>query len=348
MTTLVFDGHNDVLTLLDKAGGVSAAEGFLTGLEGQLDLPRAQAGGFGGGFFAIWIRSPVPGGFGLSGLEPPYDVPLPEPLQQAYSWEMAQRQAAILHRMEELGALRICTDTVQSAAARDEGKLAAILHLEGAEPIGPDLRELELLYDMGLRSIGPVWSRSTIFGHGVPFRYPSDGDIGPGLTPEGRALVEKCNELKILVDLRHLNAAGFWDVAGITDAPLVATHSNTHAIAPHARNLTDAQLAEIARTGGVVGLNYESGFLRTDGRSNTDTPPELAMAHLDHLLNALGEDGVALGSDYDGCRPPVWLDTADKQQALIGAMEAHGYNAARIERICWGNWMRVLKDTWGG
>ena len=144
-----------------------------------------------------------------------------------------------------------------------------------------------------------------------------------------------------------LNAAGFADVARISNAPLVATHSNAHAVSPHARNLTDDQLAAIARSGGVVGLNFECSFLRPDGRPDTDTPPEVALAHLDHLLNALGEEGVALGSDFDGCRPPVWLNSADKLGALVAAMAAHGYDAARIERICWGNWMRVLKETWG-
>ena len=298
MTVQIFDGHNDVLTRLDKAGGVAAAGTFLSGMDGQLDLPKARAGGFGGGFFAIWIR-----GQG--------------------------------------------TDTAQIIAAQAEGKIAAILHLEGAEPLGPDLAELDRLYDLDLRSLGPVWSRPTDFGHGVPFRYPSDSDIGPGLSPAGQALVEKCNALNILIDLSHLNAAGFADVARISNAPLVATHSNAHAVSPHARNLTDDQLAAIARSGGVVGLNFECSFLRPDGRPDTDTPPEVALAHLDHLLNALGEEGVALGSDFDGCRPPVWLNSADKLGALVAAMAAHGYDAARIERICWGNWMRVLKETWG-
>ena len=347
MTVQIFDGHNDVLTRLDKAGGVAAAGTFLSGMDGQLDLPKARAGGFGGGFFAIWIRGQGPGGFDLSSLVPPYDVPLPAPVPQPYAWEIAQLQAALLHELDRLGALRLCTDTAQIIAAQAEGKIAAILHLEGAEPLGPDLAELDRLYDLGLRSLGPVWSRPTDFGHGVPFRYPSDSDIGPGLSPAGQALVEKCNALNILIDLSHLNAAGFADVARISNAPLVATHSNAHAVSPHARNLTDDQLAAIARSGGVVGLNFECSFLRPDGRPDTDTPPEVALAHLDHLLNALGEEGVALGSDFDGCRPPVWLNSADKLGALVAAMAAHGYDAARIERICWGNWMRVLKETWG-
>src|SRR5206468_1669749 len=128
--------------------------------------------------------------------------------------------------------------------------------MEGAEPIAPDLSNLERWYDRGLRSIGLVWSRANAFAEGVPFRFPSSPDTGPGLTDAGRELVRACNRLGILVDLSHLNEAGFWDVAGISDKPLVATHSNAHAICPASRNLTDKQLAAIKESDGMVGLNY--------------------------------------------------------------------------------------------
>ena len=111
-------------------------------------------------------------------------------------------------------------------------RIAAVMHMEGAEAIGPDLDALHVLHAAGLRSLGPVWSRPTIFGHGVPFRYPGDPDTGPGLTPLGRDLVRACDELRILVDLSHLNAKGFDDVAALSTAPLVATHSNAHAVTP--------------------------------------------------------------------------------------------------------------------
>ena len=103
------------------------------------------------------------------------------------------------------------------------------MHLEGAEPIAADLDALYLFHDMGLRSLGPVWSRPTVFGHGVTFAYPSSPDSGPGLTDAGKDLLCVYNELGILFDLSHLNEAGFNDVAALTDAPLVATHSNAHA-----------------------------------------------------------------------------------------------------------------------
>src|SRR5690606_31073650 len=123
--------------------------------------------------------------------------------------------------------------------AMQNGAVAAIFHIEGAEAIDTDLATLDVLHAAGLRSLGIVWSRSNAFGHGVPFRFPATPDIGPGLTDAGKDLVKACNRLKILVDLSHLNEKGFRDVAAISDAPLVASHSNVHAICEHARNLTD-------------------------------------------------------------------------------------------------------------
>jgi len=347
MKHLIFDGHNDVLTKLDQAGGPDAAQMFLDGLAGQLDAKKARTGGFGGGFFAMWTRSEEPlDGIAALTRTTPYDVPMPPEVPQSEAWQMIRRQAATFHRLTELDALRLCTRVSDITRAREDGVIAAILHLEGAEAIGPDLTELDELYSQGLRSLGPVWSRPNPFGTGVPFRYPSDGDIGPGLTAAGRNLVERCGELRILVDLSHLNVAGFWDVAAISKAPLVATHSNAHAVAPNARNLTDRQLAAIAETGGLVGLNFEVTFLRPDGLPDDAVPAETVMAQLDHLLDQLGEDGVTVGSDYDGCTPPRWLNSADKLPALVAAMDNHGYGATRIEKICWKNWMRVLRDTW--
>ena len=107
-----------------------------------------------------------------------------------------------------------------------------VLHLEGAEAIDGDLNFLEVLYAAGLRSLGPVWSRNNIFGHGVPFKFPASPDLGDGLTAAGEKLVSACNEMKILVDLSHITEKGFWDVARLSKAPLVATHSNAHALCP--------------------------------------------------------------------------------------------------------------------
>ena len=140
--------------------------------------------------------------------------------------------------------------------------LGAILHLEGAEPIEPDLSNLEGWYERGLRSIGLVWSRPNAFACGAPFRYPGSADEGPGLTRAGRALVDACGRLGIVVDVSHLNTRGLRGVLRRADRrPVVATHSNAYAVCPCSRNLTDAELRAIAATRGVVGITFSVAML---------------------------------------------------------------------------------------
>ena len=226
------------------------------------------------------------------------------------------------------------------------GIIAAILHMEGAEAIDADLAMLDSLHDTGLRSLGPVWSRPTIFGHGVPFAFPSGPDTGPGLTDSGRRLVKRCDDLGILIDLSHMNEAGFWDVAKLSAGPLIATHSNAHAVSRHARNLTDDQLRAIADSGGMVGLNFATAFLRPDGKMLPEVPFEVMMRHLDHMLGILGEDHVGLGSDYDGAVVPEQLRTAADLPGLVEALRSHGFGEALIEKLCIGNWLRALDRVW--
>lgn len=344
----IFDGHNDVLLKLHHAGGRSAAGGFVAGRDGAIDLPSAKAGGFGGGFFAVYVPSPTD--FDLKFEEMTkerYDLPLPDPIDSADALPVVMAQAATLFDLEARGALNLCRSVADIRAAMEAGVLAAVFHIEGAEAIDPDLHALDVLHAAGLRSLGPVWSRPTIFGHGVPFRYPSTGDTGPGLTEAGRRLVARCNALRIMLDLSHLNEAGFRDVARLSDAPLVATHSNAHALTPHSRNLTDGQLAMIRDSDGMVGLNFAVAFLRADGRMLADVPLERMLRHLDHLIEHLGEDRVGFGSDYDGAVVPEALTSCAALPELRHAMARHGYDDALMAKLCHGNWLRVLERTWG-
>jgi len=337
----VFDGHNDLLLHLWRKGDGDGA-GFFAGREGALDLARCRAGGMAGGFFAIWVP-------GLD--DPREDDPAPvfAPLAVDRARQVTMQMAAILLRMARRRPqdIRICTSADAIEDARAAGAIAALMHVEGCEGIGPDLAELEVYHAAGMRSLGPVWSRDNAFGHGVPFRFPADPDIGPGLTDAGRRLVGECARLGILVDLSHLNAAGFRDVAALTDAPLVASHSCVHALCPASRNLTDWQLDMIAERRGLVGLNFGVQFLRADGGKDPATPAETLVRHLDHLLDRLGEGGVALGSDFDGATMPGFLPDAAALPRLIEAMHVAGYDPALIRRLCWDNWIDVLRRTIG-
>lgn len=344
----IFDGHNDVLSKIAGSDSSDAIQRFVEGNQSwHLDMPRMQAGNLLGGFFAIWGMLPEGRDYDALMAQASYDVPLPAEFPQPDAMDRTMHLASILLELQNRGALTICTSAQQIRATADAGKIAAIMHIEGAEAIGPDLYELEVLYAAGLRSVGPVWSRNNIFCDGVPFRFPGSPDSGGGLTNAGRDLVARCNELRVLVDLSHMTEAGFWNVAEQSKAPLVATHSCVHALCESTRNLTDKQLKAVADSGGVVGLNYASQFLRTDGKRTEDVPLALLMTHLDHMLNVMGEENVALGSDYDGATVPQALDGADRMPNLIKAMEQHGYSEDRITRIAHGNWLRVLTDTWG-
>lgn len=350
--TPIFDGHNDVLLRLFRKSDPDCQRLFLEGEDdGHLDLPRAIRGGFAGGLFAVYVPSKaeeVDIDELMQGAR--YDVPLPPELELTPSLSVAVAMAAILFRIERTseGRFKICRNAKEIRAAMAQGAIAAVFHIEGAEPIDADLLALDTLHAAGLRSLGPVWSRPNIFGHGVPFRYPSSPDTGPGLTEAGKRLVKRCNALRIAVDLSHLNEKGFWDVARLSDAPLIATHSNAHAVCPHARNLTDKQLDAIAERRGIVGLNYSASFLRPDGQMNEQTGFDVMLQHLDHLIGRLGVEGVALGSDFDGARIPAAIGDVTGQPDFVEAMRTHGYDEATVRKICHENWIDVLERTWGG
>ncbi len=350
---LVFDGHNDIVLKISAAGDRRDRLWLHGEGAGHLDLPRMLASGFAGGFFAVYIPSPEYEDLGALERQmdsPPYDFPLPALIDHKTAQPVAVEMLGHLLWMERAseGRFRWCRSAADVRAAMAAGVIAGVIHFEGAEAIGPDLDALHLFHAMGLRSIGPVWSRPTIFAHGVPFRFPSTGDTGPGLTALGRDLVRECNALKIMLDLSHLNEAGFWEVAKLSDAPLVATHSNAHAVCNSSRNLTDRQLAAIRDTGGMAGLNFATCFLRPDGRESADMTLDPVKRHIDHMLKLAGEDHVGLGSDYDGATTPKDIGGVEGLPVLISAMREMGLGAGLIDRIAHGNWLRLLERTWGG
>jgi membrane dipeptidase len=351
----VFDGHNDVLLRLYRKE--DGAKAFMEGDgKGQLDYPRAKEGGLAGGMFAVFVPSPQRQRAANEPAPPPDDaraaagenVATPPPPEMADALQATLRMASLLFAIERAseGKVKVCRTAEDIDTSIANGVLAPVLHIEGAEAIDENFNALDVLYQAGLRSLGPVWSRSNIFGHGVPFSFPSSPDTGPGLTDLGKELIKTCNRMKIMVDLSHLNEKGFWDVAAISDAPLVATHSNVHAICGHSRNLTDKQLAAIKETDGMVGVNYAVNFLRPDGKRDDDTPLSVVVDHIDYLIRQLGEDRVGLGSDFDGAAIPKQIGTAAGLPNLVEEMRARQYGEALIGKICYRNWLRVLKKTW--
>lgn len=337
--TMVFDGHNDVLLRLMRQGDEAGASFIRGDGGGQLDLPKARQGGFAGGLFAMFTPAPdQPGG-----------ILNMDPVDHTEALKATEAMFSIAHHLatDYPKDIRLCRNAGDIQSATKSGQMAMMLHIEGVEAIRPDLSNLDAFYDRGLRSLGPVWSRPNAFAHGVPFVFPSSPDIGPGLTPAGKELIKACLQKHIMIDLSHMNEAGFWDIEKLSSAPLVATHSNAHQICAASRNLTDSQLDAIAASKGLVGVNFAVGFLRPDGQKNPNMPVEVIIQHLDHLISRLGENGVALGSDFDGADMATDLHSAKDLPHLISAMEAAGFGKALIHRICYQNWIDMIAKVIG-
>ncbi len=346
----ILDGHNDTLLNLylpDRGQGRSFFEHSDVG---HIDLPRAREGGLAGGFFAIFVpnpETPPPRPNNQSNSHDPTPTPA-IPIDLSYAQRMTNGMIAQLLYLQQQAPeqIRIATSVDDISYCLENDIRAAILHFEGADCIDANLDALEVYYAAGLRSLGLVWSRPNLFATGVPFAYPASPDYGPGLTDVGRKLVCRCNERGILIDLSHLNEKGFWDVAELSSAPLVATHSAVHAICPSSRNLTDAQIDVIGKSGGIIGVNFCVAFIRPDGQNNADTPLSVLVDHVRYITERIGIDHVALGSDFDGAKMPDELHDVSGLPKLLDALQDAGYTEEDLKKITHQNWLRVLRTTW--
>ena len=333
-TVDVFDGHNDLAYQLWRRSDHKGAA-FLDEDEMALSITaqKAAAGSLRAGLFALFVP------------QPHSNPATPSALDQAYAFETACQMAAILNRLSDdhPSCFQVCRSAAEIDTATDAGAVAAVLHLEGAEPVSPKLEELESFYGLGVRSIGPLWSRPNAFGTGVPFSFPGSPNQGAGLTDAGKALVTACDQMNILLDVSHLNEAGFWDIARLSEQPLLASHSNAHALCPSPRNLTDKQLDAVAESGGLVGVCFATAYLRSDGRKEPATDIQLVLRQLAYLIDRMGENHVGLGSDFDGAILPDNLADCSQLPMLIKALEIHGFGDQLIRKLCWDNWYQQIR-----
>lgn len=348
----VFDGHNDVLLgiYLPKNG---QALSFLNRNDhGHLDWPRMQEGGLAGGFFAVFVPSQSSSdkhpGAAPDAESTAYDMPMAPPIEQAYAREITIKGMASLFRLESQsdGHISVVRTAHELDICLEDGIMAAVLHFEGAEAIDPDLDALHVFYQAGLRSLGVAWSRANAFAEGVPFKFPHSPDTGAGLSEAGQHLVKACNHLGIILDLSHINEKGFWDIANLSDAPLVVTHAGAYELCRSTRNLTDRQLDAIGESDGVVGVNFHVAFLRADGRLDPKTPLTEIVRHIDYIAERIGIDHVALGSDFDGATIPLELGDVTGIPKLLESLRKHGYDEKALRKVTHENWVRVLRRTW--
>lgn len=314
----IIDGHTDFVLNLIKT-----KRNFLEELDtGHVDLPRARRGGIGAMLSAIYIPNDY--------------LPQHALIETLRGVDLLKRTIAASQ-----GEMELIRTYGQLVDCLDRGVFGAILHYEGAEAIDPDFAVLRLSYELGLRSLGLTWSRPNIFADGVGPR-----NEGRGLTGLGKELVRQCNEMGVLIDVSHLNEPGFWDVIETSTRPIVASHSNARAVCDHERNLTDEQIKALAKNGGLMGLNYAVGFIVPGARSGADVSLSAMVDHIDHVVDLVGIEHVALGSDYDGATVPDVVGDAGRVQSLIEELARRGYDDAAIARICRDNWLRVLKAVW--
>jgi membrane dipeptidase len=349
----IFDGHNDTILSMTRTG-----RSFFERAEGEhIDLPRAKEGGLGGGFFAVYIPDPVVRHAAENedaDMEKALNIyadesTWPEPMPLEYAQNMALSLLGRLLKVEQesQGEVKVVRTADELQHCLDNGVFAMLLHFEGAEPLDESGDALETFYAAGLRSVGLTHSRRNHFTQGVPFKFPASPDTGAGLNDAGKELVRQLNRRKVMIDLSHITEQGFWDVAAITDAPLVATHSNAWALSNTPRNLTDKQLDAIRDSRGIAGLNYHCGFLRADGQGNADTPLSTMVDHVEYMVERMGIDSVGLGSDFDGALMPAELKDAAGLPRLMQALEDRGYKGDDLVKLAHGNWVRVLRETWG-
>jgi membrane dipeptidase len=314
----IIDGHTDYLLSLTHTGRSFLEESTI----GHVDLPRARKGNIGAMISAVFLPSEL--------------LPTHALIETLRAVDLLKRTVVASD-----GQMELIRDYDQLVSCLDRRVFGAIMHFEGAEAIDPEFVVLRLAYELGLRSLGLVWSRPTIFAEGV-----GPENHGHGLTGLGRELVAQCNNMGILIDVSHLNEPGFWDVIAESTKPIVASHSNARAVCDHERNLTDRQIKELAKNGGLMGINYAVGFLVEGARSGSEVPLSVLVDHIDHIVNLVGIEHVALGSDYDGAGVPDALKDAAHDWAIVEELARRGYDDDAIAKICRDNWLRVLKEVW--
>lgn len=333
-----FDGHNDLLLNL-WLNYPDQPERFFTGINGHLDFPRIKQAGLMGAVFAIF----VPPHHYIAESHPSRAQLLTDPL------EVMWQQLALLKKLAELsaGQAMLCTGAEQIRYCHANNIFAMVAHIEGADALDGEGHALEQFYQAGVRSLGPFWKNVNRFGAGVLANFPHSPDTGPGLTEQGRQLLSQLQHRAMLIDVSHMNEKSFWDTAHLTSQPLVATHSSVHALCQQSRNLTDKQLLAIRDSGGLIGINFGNPFIRQDGQRITDTAMQDLINHFLYVLDLIGDDHLAFGSDFDGVAVPDEVRDVRGLQLILNQLQQQGVPEQSLQKIAHQNWLRVLERTWG-
>ena len=286
---------------------------------GHVDIPRLKEGGVDCQVFAI---------SSLRERNPQYALRTALHMLDTFYSECLKNEASIAPATSHKDIMKTL----------DQGKTAALLSIEGADVLEGNLGVLRIFYRLGVRMVGLVHSLRNQLADGV-----IDSRTGGGLSEFGVKVVEELNRLGILIDVSHLNDAGFWDLIEVSTEPIMASHSNSRAVCGHARNLTDDQIRALATRGGVMGINFSPSFIHP-----TRADVSGVVDHIDHIVKLMGVDYVGLGSDFDGIRgTPIGLEDASKMPNITLELVHRGYSEEEINKILGENHLRLFKDIVG-
>ena len=255
----------------------------------------------------------------------------------------------------------ICKRYREIQQARESGKIGLLITMEGIEPLGTDLNQLRVFYELGVRSIGLTHARSNAAGHGGIFA--TTGSSLEGLTAFGRELVHECQALGVIIDLAHINPAGFEEILSLTTKPPIVSHTNVRRYYDIERNMSDEQIKAIGQQRGVIGVNS----ILVSPRQEESTLDRY-VDHIEHIANLIGIDSVGIGFDFFEFIYRHWPESRQKALAakfttphfipdltnhshtrnLTRKLIERGFSDADIEKILRGNWLRIFKKTLNG
>jgi membrane dipeptidase len=357
--SILVDTHNDCLTAcIEKK---VALDTDLTGIN-HSDLARFKKGGVDYQLFSVWCDGEK---------------------AKPYEWAMREMDSLYAVAARNPDKIVIAKSWKDVQKALKEQKLVAQFGVEGGHMIEGDLQKLETFYNRGVRYMTLTWNNSPGWASSHADEKNPNYKGPKGLTDFGKQVVQRMNQLGMIVDVSHVGEATFWDVIKTTTKPIIASHSNAYSICPVSRNLKDEQILAIGKNGGVIHLNFFSGFVDVDffqkdaafrknhaaeidsliksgmqteyaftvisdkyPRESDAIKPDLEqlMKHFDHIVKLVGVDHVGLGSDFDGINSaPKQLKTVLDYPQFTQALIARGYSDKDISKVLGGNFLRVYK-----
>ncbi|OIO59569.1 MAG: hypothetical protein AUJ47_10545 [Candidatus Marinimicrobia bacterium CG1_02_48_14] len=318
---ILIDLHNDVLEKLSADDNYHLAARHTYN---HTDIPRMQDGGVDIQWFSVWVS---PSSFP--------DNPYTEALNLIDRFQI------------ELDAnpstLGMATTLDQALTLNDSGKIAGVFGVEGGHSIENSLENIQTLYDLGMRYMTITWNNSTDWAVSAQ----DERSTTVGLSEFGRQVIQMLDTLGVIIDVSHVGIQTINDILQETTHPIIASHSGVRALRDHYRNLYDDQIQAIANSGGVIGIVFYDYFLDYSGAF---VSVSTVIEHIDYIVNLVGIDYVAIGSDYDGIGQndsPSGLEDTSKYPNLTIGLLNHGYSIEDVQKILGGNFMRVFQEVCG-